>query len=339
MKKRGAIIIGAVVAILGLIAFSVGLVMTDKTVAEIGFEKKITVEHFVPSAEKTEREFQIEKNGDYVFHAAWEYNEEDMVTGIEVLNEEGEAVFKATANGCSMYSKAIDLEKGTYKLVLTYIASNEEWRKFFENEDTEDWEAKPDLEYAGAADGTIQMNYLFEVQKDIPVVGIIFVIGILIGLILVVILIAAATKGEEVKAKFDERQEIVRGRGFKYAFFGMLFWGVILFVLEPLEITLPMSQGNTSLLGIIIGATIYAAYCIWNDGYFALNQRSGLIMTVLTVMGLINLLLGINAFVEGYVWTDGQLSMPITNLFCGIMMIIVCVTMLLKRFVKDRREE
>lgn len=339
MKKRGAIIIEAVVAILGLIAFSVGLVMTDKTVAEIGFEKEITVEHFVPNAEKTEREFQIEKNGDYVFHAAWEYNEEDMVTGIEVLSEEGETVFKATANGCSMYSKAIDLEKGTYKLVLTYIASNEEWRKFFENEDTEDWEAKPDLDYAGAADGTIQMDYLFEVQKDIPVVGIIFVIGILIGLILVVILIAAATKGEEVKAKFDERQEIVRGRGFKYAFFGMLFWGVILFVLEPLEITLPMSQGNTSLLGIIIGATIYAAYCIWNDGYFALNQRSGLIMTVLIVMGLINLLLGINAFVEGYVWTDGQLSMPITNLFCGIMMIIVCVTMLLKRFVKDRREE
>lgn len=338
MKKRGAIIIGAVIAILGLIAFGVSLAMTDPTV-EIGFEKEITVENSTPSEEKTEQEFQIEKNGNYVFHAAWEYNEEGMVTGIEVLNKEGAEVFQATANGCNLYSKAIHLEKGTYKLVLTYIASTEEWVKFFENENTEDWEAKPDLEYAGATDGTIRINYQFDVQRDIPIVGIISVIGILVGLILAIVLIAAATKGEAVKAQFDERQELVRGRGFKYAFFGMLFWGVFLFMLEPLEITLPMSLGNASLLSIIIGATIYASYCIWNDGYFALNQRSGLIMAVLTIMGLINLLLGINAFAKGSVWTDGQLSMSTINLFCGIMMIIVCVTMLLKKFVKDRKDE
>ena len=339
MKKRGAIIIGAVIAILGLIAFGVVLAMTDQTVLEIGFEKEITIENSTPSIEKTEQEFQIERNGNYVFHTEWEYNEEGMVTGIEVLNKEGAEVFQATANGCNIYSKSIHLEKGTYKLVLTYIASNEEWVKFFENENTEDWEAKPDLEYTGATDGTLRINYQFDIQRDIPIVGIISVIGILIGLILVVILYTAAAKGEEVKAQFDERQELVRGRGFKYAFFGMLFWGVFLFMLEPLEITLPMSLGNASLLSIIIGATIYASYCIWNDGYFALNQRSGLIMAVLTIMGLINLLLGINAFVNSSVWTDGQLSMSTINLFCGIMMIIVCVTMLLKKFVKDRKDE
>lgn len=339
MKKRGAIIIGAMVALLALIGFGVVLMMSDKTVLELEFEKKITVDNFVPSEEKTEQEFVIEKAGDYVFHATWEYNEERMVTGIEVLNETGEDVFKATANGCDMYSKAIDLEKGTYKLVLTYLASNEQWIKFFENENTEDWEAKPDLSYAGATDGTIEMNYRFEVQKDIPVVGIIFVLGVAAGLILVVILVAAATKGDEVKAKYDERQEIVRGKGFKYAFFAMIIWEIILFTLEPLEIVFPMSLGNASFINVIFGVTVYATYCIWNDGYFALNQKSGLIMTVLIIMGIINLLMGINAFMKGYAWINGQLSLRSMNLFCGIMMIIVCATMLLKKFVKDRKEE
>lgn len=341
MKKRGAIIIGAVVALLALIVFGVVLMMTDQTVMELEFEKKITVENFVPSEDKTEHKFEIEKGGDYVFHAAWRYNEEGLVTGVEIFSQEGEQVFKATANGCDMYSKALELKKGTYTMVLTYIASNDSWVKFFENDNTENWEATPDLsqEHAGAADGTIQIDYKFDMCREIPIVGIMFVMGILAGLILVVILVVTATKGDEVKARYDERQELVRGKGFKYAFFGMLIWEVILFALEPLEITIPMSVGNAYFINVIFGVTIYAIYCIWNDGYFALNQRTGLLMIVLTIMGVINLLMGINAFVQGYAWVNGQLSIRSINLFCGILMIIVCGTMLLKRFVKDRKEE
>ena len=340
MKKRVAIIVGAVVAILALIALCVVMVAADKTVAEVEFDKVIRVTDFVPSEEVTEYEIRIEKDGSYIFHGEWEYNEEGMVTGVEVFGEDGENVFKATANGCNMYSKAIKLEKGAYTIKLTYIASTEKWVSFFEDEDMEDWEAKPDLalEYAGAKDGTVQMNYKFDVTKDVPVVGIIFVAGVLIGLLFVVILMTSATKGEDVKAKFDERQELVRGKGFKYAFFGMLFWEAALFTLEPLGITIPMTLGDASLISILIGATIYASYCIWNDGYFALNQRNGVIMTVLIIMGLFNLMLGIQSFVEGYAWVDGQLSTRSSNLFCGIMMIIVCVVMLLKKFVKDRKE-
>lgn len=341
MKKRAKIIIGAVVALLALIVFGVVLMMTDQTVMELEFEKEITVENFVPSEDKTEQKFEIEKDGDYVFHAAWRYNEEGLVTGIEIFNEEGEQVFKATANGCDMYSKALELKKGTYTMVLTYIASNEAWVKFFENDNTESWEAAPDLsqEHADAVDGTIRIDYKFDMQREIPIVGIAFVLGILAGLILVVILIVAATKGDEVKARYDERQEVVRGKGFKYAFFSMITWEIILFALEPLEITLPLSMSNASFINVIFGVTVYATYCIWNDGYFALNQKNGLIITFLSVMGLINLLMGITAFVEGYAWINGQLSIRSINLFCGIMMIIVCATMLLKKFVKDRKEE
>jgi len=340
MKKRGAIIFGAVVAILAMIVLCVATVATDKTVLELDLNKVITVTDFVPSEEMTEYNIQIEKDGKYVFHGEWEYNEEGMVTGVEIFSEEGERVFKATANGCNMYSKALKLEKGNYTMKLTYIASPEKWVAYFEGDNLEDWEAKADLsEYAGAENGTIEMNYRFELSKDVPVVGIFFASGIVIGLLLVVILMTSATKGGDVKAKFDERQELVRGRGFKYAFYGMIMWQLILFAVEPFVVTFPMTVGNTSLINILLGATIYAVYCIWNDGYFALNQRNGVIMAVLIIMGFINLLLGIHSFVKGYAWIGGQLSTRSINLFCGIVMIIVCVTMLLKRFVKDRKEE
>lgn len=340
MKKRGAIIIGAIVAILALLAFNVVLVATDKTVLDVELDKVITVTDSIPSEENTEYEFQVEKAGNYTFHGEWEYNEEDMVTGVEIFSEDGERAFKATANGCNMYSKSLKLEKGTYTIKLTYIASTEAWVAFFEGDNLEGWEAKPDLaaEYAGAKDGTIQMSYKFDMSKNVPVVGITYVVGVLIGLLFVVILITSATKGDDVKVKFDERQELVRGKGFKYAFFVIIIWELILFALEPLGITIPMTLGNASVINILIGATVYASYCIWNDGYFALNQRNGVIMAVLIIMGVINLLIGIYSFVAGYAWVNGQLSVGSMNLFCGIMMIIVCIVMLLKRFVKDRKE-
>lgn len=341
MKKRTKIIIGAVMALLALATLMVVIIMTDKNVMEMGFTKEITVVNHVPSEEQSEYEIEISKDGGYTFHAVWEENSLGLTTGIEIFDEEGEQVFKATANGCDMYSGALELKKGTYTMVLTYITSNDQWVTYFENDNMEDWDEKPNFEneHVNVPDGTVLIDYKFELEREIPILGYAFVAGMLAGLIFVVILVTAATKGDEVKARYDERQELVRGKGFKYAFFSMITWAVILFALEPLEITLPLSTSNASFINVIFGVTVYATYCIWNDGYFALNQKSGLIMTVLIIMGVINLLMGINAFVEGYAWINGQLSIRSMNLFCGIVMIIVCTTMLLKKFVKDRKEE
>lgn len=40
-------------------------------------------------------------------------------------------------------------------------------------------------------------------------------VGILIGLVLVAILIRYVRTDKKIKAKYDERQELIRGRGFK----------------------------------------------------------------------------------------------------------------------------
>ena len=49
-----------------------------------------------------------------------------------------------------------------------------------------------------------------------------FIVGLIVGLILVVILFKYANTDKKVKTEYDERQEKVRGKAYMYAFYTAL---------------------------------------------------------------------------------------------------------------------
>ena len=161
--------------------------------------------------------------------------------------------------------------------------------------------------------------------------------GVLVGLVLVVIILKWVRGDGSKKCKFDERQELVRGTSFKYGFFALIIYnGAYILASMALE-KLPFDTATGMFFGICIGVMVFAAYGIWHDGYLALNEKPARVMIAFTLIGIVNLALGIRSFVAGDAFVDGQLTFRGINLFCGLLVVFIGVVYLLK-WIKDVRE-
>ena len=97
------------------------------------------------------------------------------------------------------------------------------------------------------------------------------------------VMLARQVHSDGGKAKYDERQILARGKGYKYAFYAAVF-------VSFLPIAIP--DNIVHFLGIIIyfaplfvGIMVYISYCIWNDAYLEinLNIKSWIMYIVLIV--------------------------------------------------------
>lgn len=341
MKKIKISLYALAIAI--LIVF-MGMSIASVNVYETKTNTVVEVTDGVASKEGFEQTIVLKNDGTYRMYADWKTEPAGMITGFEFLNEKGESYNTFTAEWISMQSGLIEIPAGKYTLRATYLTSKEAVAEFFGNTKTvyTDWDVSApedfeDFEYLFASNGTFETTYRFSLERDVPVFEISVVCGMLIGFFLVAIFVTLAVKGDDKKAKFDERQELVRGRGFKYSFVGVIGYNGVVYALDLLGINLHMRPAISSLICVLVGATIYAGYCIWNDGYFALNQRRGIILMLIGVGGILNLAFGIAAIVNGTIWINDQLSIRSMNLFCGIMCIVIWSIMLAK-YLKDRKE-
>lgn len=164
--------------------------------------------------------------------------------------------------------------------------------------------------------------------------------GIAAGLLLVPLLVRAMKKKgmQNDKCKFDERQELVRGKGGRYAFFTMIFYNFVYGFADMLFMPSFIEKGLGTILGALLGCLVYAGYCIWNEGYIALNEDRGRITVCFTILTVVNLGIAAVNFLEGAVVVDGVLTFRSLNLFCGIMMAAVLGMMAFKRHCKEKEE-
>ena len=242
-----------------------------------------------------------------------------------------------------MQAGPMELEKGKYTLKATYLTSAEAVDEFYYSNEylypMEEW----DVPYIGSSTYEFKANeyfttdYDFELRKSIPVLGIAVVFGILLGFCFVAIILTFAIKGDE-KVRYDERQEMIRGRGFKYAFLGIIAYNIIVYILDLMQIDLHMSIGLSAVASSLVGITIYAIYCIWNDGYFALNEkRTGLLISF-GCCGLLNVLISIKHIKDGAIIENGAFTFRSANLFCALLFFVIFIALLAKH-IKDGKEE
>jgi len=155
-----------------------------------------------------------------------------------------------------------------------------------------------------------------------------FVCGIAISVLCTLFLIKWAKKGSLGKCRYDERQKLIRGEGYKYGFFTVLICD-LLYSLFYEEIQTFLKTEHIMFLTILIGIAVYASYCIWNDGYYAMNENPRRIMVVFAVIGSMNILLFIrNAIINRKNLLDGGFI----NLCCGIVSFLLIFVTFLKSF-------
>lgn len=158
-------------------------------------------------------------------------------------------------------------------------------------------------------------------------------VGILIGLIIAVALILIANNNRKVRSEYDERQLRVRGDAYRYAFYSVLIYEVIVFILEFGEFSLPFEGYVTHFAGIIIGVLVLSGYCIWKDAYWGLNNNRKRYGIILVIAGLLNVF-PVVATLTGK--SDG--SFPYVNFLVCIMLIVTGIELLAKHLL-DRRAE
>ena len=97
--------------------------------------------------------------------------------------------------------------------------------------------------------------------------------GLGTGIILCVVLFRYGNKDKKIKTSYDERQEAIRGVAFKYAFYTILVYEMILMAAGVAGITFPFPEYVVNFLGIMLGCTVLGVYCIWKDVFWGLNNN------------------------------------------------------------------
>ena len=336
MKKKITIWVCSILCFV-LIALCASMIITDTPATEIEFTGIVTVTDGVPTPAGESIQFVVEEDGEYVWVYEW-MGQPGMVTGMSVTSEDGVDVFACTAEGCYAESVPMELEAGMYEIEVAYLTSAETMNGFLAEHGID--EVGDDF-YEYKANGTWTTEYSIGLG-DASGMGIgfkvVFVIGLAVGLLVVAICVAATKKGDDIKNQFDERQELVRGKGFKYGFFTMMISNAALLVLKILEIPLFSNMEVAMTASIVIGVSVFASYCIWNDGYFALNENRKSLLIMFGLISTLNLVTGIGNVFAGVIIENGAFTFRSINLFCALVFIAVFIVMLAKH-IKDGKEE
>lgn len=162
-------------------------------------------------------------------------------------------------------------------------------------------------------------------------------LGFIVGFVLVLFIALAVNiiyKKKNGACEYDERQLLERGNAFKYGFFAMLISLVALLLInESGFVTFGISFG--SMITIAVGLVVYAVYSIMKDAYLNLNTTNTRYTILIGAVGICNLASGILAAIEdGIDFTSSELGAGL-NLICGIMLFIVFVALIVKRFIPE----
>lgn len=163
--------------------------------------------------------------------------------------------------------------------------------------------------------------------------------GIVVALIITFILLLVMKTDGSLKCKYDERQELVRGRGFKYGFFTLLIYFAVYGYLGIALEKLPVDHMTGCFVGILLGVLVCACYQIWNEGYFALNENRRRVLIIFAVVAVVNFLIAGRNMMHGEMVHNGVLTIHSLNLFCGLMFIIIAVVLFLKDRLGAKEEE
>ena len=156
--------------------------------------------------------------------------------------------------------------------------------------------------------------------------------GLAVGIIVAILILGIIWKfnKNKMKGNFDERQELVRGRGYKYACFtllGLLTFDLLLESFRAFE-TLPVTRELFLFFILIVGIMVYALYCVKNDSYFGVGMDTRTYRAVMWIVIVCNAISAVSGLMNGGAMVDGKLAFgPWAALIFVIAFIILMISL------------
>lgn len=162
--------------------------------------------------------------------------------------------------------------------------------------------------------------------------------GVLIGIVLVFIISKVSNTDKKVKNEYDERQKMVRGKGYKLSFFTVVIWSSLLAFLSISGVEIPADSGVLFFSVVFVGVLVECSYCIWNDGYWALNNDRASYKKFFWIVGLFNAFVSFVNIKNGSMFEGGIMRFSALNLMAAFLFVVLGVVLWLKS-LKDKHEE
>lgn len=157
------------------------------------------------------------------------------------------------------------------------------------------------------------------------------VIGVIVGIILVAFILKITKNDGTIKCKYDERQQFIQGKGFKYAFFTLVVYNLFYALVDSFLQREYIENSCAMFLGVVLGVAVYAGYCIKHEGYFSLNENPKRVIIAFAVIGIVNILISVVHIMHGRLIQNGVLQFEAINLICGILFIVILIEIGIKR--------
>lgn len=156
---------------------------------------------------------------------------------------------------------------------------------------------------------------------------------ILFCVIFVLLLLFFRSKGEFSGNQFDERQELLRGRAYKHAFFCMVLIGIAFFFLLDVLPESGISGGAALVITVFAGLLIFAVECVWKEAFFSLHQHPKKLLILYIILGCINTFNGCVNLREENVGRELPPIPGMIMLCCGILFLAVSAAILLRTYI------
>lgn len=339
MKKKGLIIGIACICIVLLIGLYFLFGNRGETITDFRFTEDIVVENGVADIAESEIPFTLGEDGTYVMHTTWNAKEDGMISGLAVYNPAGEIVFCVTGESVEADSIEVELEAGEYIAHYYYMTNEEAVNALVEKSGADEYGDEP---YTYAVNGTYEITYQFSIRKTDGMniwlcLGVLA--GVVIGAILIIVVLTLTKTDGNIEPKYDERQLLERGKGFKLGFFVEMIYTAFLILMYIMEIKVPVATEVLLFFGILLSVSVYAIYCIRKEAYISLNENAKKINIVFLVIGIANLLIGVSHCFSGGMIQDGVLTFRSLNLICGIFMMIMSIVIGTSQIESKEEEE
>ena len=164
-----------------------------------------------------------------------------------------------------------------------------------------------------------------------------YMLGLLVGVLVGVGIIALLFKLKVMDLTFDERQERARGQAYKYGFWTLLSC-LLLYGFSDMILGRWCDVITGAMLCVAAALLVFASVCIVKDAYLSLKEKPRAVMTLLTVVSILNLGIGIMNWKHGRVVEDGVLTFAAVNGICGLMTLVTLVVYMVNYLLAKRED-
>lgn len=160
----------------------------------------------------------------------------------------------------------------------------------------------------------------------------------IIPFVLILLVVITVKLMKKQKCNFDERQELMRGKAFKYAFFSILIYGATYTIISATLEKDFMTTAAALIIGMFIGLIVFAVYNIWNEAFFSLDKTPKAYISIMIITTVLSGYNGIISIKNGSITENGMLSIDSVSLACAITFTIILITTLVKMLYNRRAE-